>query len=304
MHACNQAIELGANFTAAESSLGDFRLQICFLKGTCQSRGIILIERVIMSKCVLMESRWTSNDSETDAFNRAHIGLDEFFTSFSGPQKYSPFTIQYLGKCRYKIPFHLSDTGTYSVSLLHTYSNFDHVFENGFVPPVRRNQYLLYNYPLSVCIQCSPFSAKKIEGDVYLPVCDRRLLVKGDLSERQQYKQLNYGHPYIWIPFGYRFDQRFELGANDTCFSHPRMIGFVGDSHVREVYNLFRFRLEGNKHAHSNRTKNPPKYQHFYFGFNNTLEDTSRAIGPYEKRAPNAFSWLTCKRCNRGRAFA
>ncbi|KAJ3227936.1 hypothetical protein HDU81_006387 [Chytriomyces hyalinus] len=255
------------------SSDAEFKVSLCPRSGHCNAQGYVLIERVSRDACEAAHPHTRlTNDWNLDNYYRRFIGPDEFYLMFEGPQKYTPEDWVYLGKCKYKAYYRLSNPGPFKISLLHTHSKFSAVNEVDDVFPPLINSKVVSKFSLPVCTECPQFDARELEMDTVSPVCDRSNVIPGGfirlgdhLSERQQYKLKNNKHPYIWIPFGCHLDQTFELHANDSCFSKKNQsIWFLGDSHVREAYNLVRFRLEGSKIAHLRRIKNAPGRQLFF----------------------------------------
>ncbi|KAJ3402304.1 HEAT repeat-containing protein 6 [Chytriomyces hyalinus] len=255
------------------SSDAEFKVSLCPRSGHCNAQGYVLIERVSRDACEAAYPRTRlTDDWNLDNYYRRFIGPDEFYLMFEGPQKYTPEDWVYLGKCQYKAHYRLSNPGPFSISLLHTHANFSAVNELDDVFPPLINSKLVSKFSLPVCTQCPQFDARELEMDSVSPVCDRNNAIPGgfirlgdNLTERQQYKLENYKQPYIWIPYGCRLEQTFELHANDSCFSkRNQSVSFLGDSHVREAYNLVRFRLEGSKVAHLKRIQNAPGKQLFF----------------------------------------
>ncbi|TPX75976.1 hypothetical protein CcCBS67573_g02776 [Chytriomyces confervae] len=255
------------------SSDAEFKVSLCPRSGHCNAQGYVLIERVSRDACEAAYPRTRlTDDWNLDNYYRRFIGPDEFYLMFEGPQKNTPEDWVYLGKCQYKAHYRLSNPGPFSISLLHTHANFSAVNELDDVFPPLINSKLVSKFSLPVCTQCPQFDARELEMDSVSPVCDRNNAIPGgfirlgdNLTERQQYKLENYKQPYIWIPYGCRLEQTFELHANDSCFSkRNQSVSFLGDSHVREAYNLVRFRLEGSKFAHLERIQNAPGKQLFF----------------------------------------
>ncbi|KAI8608072.1 hypothetical protein BC830DRAFT_40403 [Chytriomyces sp. MP71] len=55
-----------------------------------------------------------------------------------------------------------------------------------------------------------------------------------------------------------KYDQTFEIHQNDHCFANNHRVVFVGDSQIRETYNLLQKRLSGDLTPTQQTVKFPP----------------------------------------------
>ncbi|KAJ3073325.1 hypothetical protein HDU98_001807 [Podochytrium sp. JEL0797] len=157
----------------------------------------------------------------------------------------------HLGNCSYKLPYRLTNPGTFKVDLRHAYEKFKAISEVGDEWPQPVFEALVEEgFELNVCPECPSFSAKMLEAEVNhdLPLCSRTEPQQGVYlkmtmeTEREVYKFKNYGEP-----LGCRFDQRFEMHTNSTCHSsRNQSIGITGDSHGRVLTLALDQRLSGN----------------------------------------------------------
>ncbi|KAI9332088.1 hypothetical protein BDR26DRAFT_938116 [Obelidium mucronatum] len=191
-----------------------------------------------------------------NAFFKTKLGPDAFQLTFNGPERASPSLWQHLGNCSYKLSYRLVNPGIYSVQLIHTYDEFkavNEVIQNVWAKPVYR-KLLVTEFVLDVCSShCPSFTSKHLQS-LDLPICSRNERQQGvylrmtNETEREVYKWQMYGHPYIWEPLGCRFDQKFELNSNSTCFTKThKSILVIGDSQARILSWALDRRLSGSK---------------------------------------------------------
>ncbi|KAJ3225567.1 hypothetical protein HDU81_007785 [Chytriomyces hyalinus] len=231
-----------------------FEIKLCESMREC-GQGYFLLKRLDKAQCTNAMARRISWDYEFEVWMKKEIGPDAFVISFSGPQRAAPSDWRHLGNCNYKHPFRLTNTGNYTVSIIHSHDNFEAIqeTERAFLRPV--NNHLLTNWPMDVCSShCKPFTSKVIEA-MPLPVCNRFLAtqgvylrsVEGQMLEREKYKLDNYNIPYYWHPLACKYDQLFELGSNNKCHANNRSVKFFGDSQVRVSWDVTDRRLAGTR---------------------------------------------------------
>ncbi|KAJ3073319.1 hypothetical protein HDU98_001801 [Podochytrium sp. JEL0797] len=148
-----------------------------------------------------------SHNPTVDAYFKSSIGPDAFHLAFSGPERNAPTMWHHLGNCTYKLPYRLTNPGTFTINLRHAYDKFKAVSEIGDEWPQPAFTPLLEEgFELNVCPECPSFSAKMLEAEVNpdLPLCSRTEPQQGVFlnmtmeTEREVYKFKNYGFPYIW----------------------------------------------------------------------------------------------------------
>ncbi|KAI8836089.1 hypothetical protein BJ741DRAFT_198564 [Chytriomyces cf. hyalinus JEL632] len=229
-----------------------FEIKLCQSMREC-GQGYFLLKRLNKAQCTKALARSISWDYEFEAWMKKEIGPDAFVITFSGPQRAAPSDWRHLGNCNYKHPFRLTNTGNYTVSIIHSHDNFEAIQEKerAYLRPV--NNHLLAEWPMDVCSgHCEPFTSDAIEA-MSLPVCNRFLAtqgvylrsVEGHMLEHEKYKLENYNIPYYWHPLACKYDQLFELGSNNKCHANNRSIKFFGDSQVRVSWDVTDRRLAG-----------------------------------------------------------
>ncbi|KAJ3225367.1 hypothetical protein HDU81_007961 [Chytriomyces hyalinus] len=223
-------------------------------------QGYFLLKRLDKAQCDKAMARSISWDYEFETWMKKEVGpvstiSDAFVVTFSGPQRAAPSDWRHLGSCLYKHPFRLTNTGNYTVSIIHSHNNFEAIQEKErtWIRPV--NNELLLNWPYVVCSDhCEPFTSEAIEK-MTLPVCGRSHptqgvylhSVEGHMLEREKYKVENYKNPYYWHPLACKYDQLFELGSNSDCHAKNNSAQFFGDSQIRISWDLVDRRLSGTR---------------------------------------------------------
>ncbi|KAI8620459.1 hypothetical protein BC830DRAFT_1099302 [Chytriomyces sp. MP71] len=252
--------------------LPNFEVTLCQSMREC-GQGYFLIKRLDLAKCNAFMARSIAWEPKFDAWMKKEIGPDAFVITFSGPQRLAPSDWRHMGDCLYKHPYRLTNTGNYTVSIMHTHDNFEALQERERTWQRVVNQPLLENHPLDVCSgHCTPFYTDEVEKMV-LPVCDRFKAahgvflgsVEGRMLEREKYKVENYKIPYYWVPLGCKFDQLFELGSDNDCHNKNHSIKFFGDSQVRVSWDITDRRLSGTKEPLKNNVREGGR-ANFYFG--------------------------------------
>ncbi|KAI8621247.1 hypothetical protein BC830DRAFT_297069 [Chytriomyces sp. MP71] len=238
------------NCVSVPASGGDFKVDMCQSKVLC-GQGYFKIERTDKKRCekeMRMELSWNKN---LDRYLKEEVGPDAFYVEFNGPERAVFPMWTHLGDCVYKHPFRLINPGAYTVSISHAYQSFDAVNElkDSWPEPVMKQ--LVKDYGLSVCPQCPVLTDARVDT-MTLPLCSRveptqgiYIRINGE-TEREKYKLKNYNIPYIYVPLGCRFDQRFEMHANDSCINARTYHTLInGDSQSRNVWDLMDLRLAG-----------------------------------------------------------
>ncbi|KAI8617026.1 hypothetical protein BC830DRAFT_1115425 [Chytriomyces sp. MP71] len=239
------------------SQAASWRVGLCLKDRGCGAQGYLLLERVDTYACDASLNKSFTSNTKLDAYYRKMIGPDAFLTTFTGPQKYVPRDTIYRGECGYKIPFQLSNSGAFNVTVIHTHTNFSAVDElHNFYPPVVFDA--VANFQLDVCGGCKEvMAAELLNATESLAVCDRGAPTQGgyvrigsgpDVGNVLEYKRRVLKQKYAWIAFGCRYDQPFELHYNDTCLTHAnRTVLMMGDSHIRVTLNHLLNRIEGEQ---------------------------------------------------------
>ncbi|TPX75015.1 hypothetical protein CcCBS67573_g03737 [Chytriomyces confervae] len=246
--------DFSLNCRVISPQVNGFEIKLCESMREC-GQGYFLLKRLDKAQCTKAMTRSISWDYEFEAWMKKEIGPDAFVITFSGPQRAAPSDWRHLGNCNYKHPFRLTNTGNYTVSIIHSHENFEAIqeTERTWLRPV--NNHLLTDWPMDVCSNhCKPFTSDVIEA-MSLPVCNRFLAtqgvylrsVEGHMLEREKYKLENYNIPYYWHPLACKYDQLFELGSDNKCHANNRSIKFFGDSQVRVSWDVTDRRMAGTR---------------------------------------------------------
>ncbi|KAJ3066406.1 hypothetical protein HDU98_010307 [Podochytrium sp. JEL0797] len=247
-----------------------FGVQLCESKTHC-GQGYFVITRNDVDVCMKEFEQDLSVNKVLDKYLKERIGPDAFHMIFDGPERAAPTMWHQTSRCVYKLPYRLTNPGTFAVSLLHAYTSFDGVneVENKW-PKVIGKNLLPASFELSVCPSCPTFSIKNLES-MELNVCGRiysnqgvYLKMTGE-TEREKYKFENYKKGYIWAPLGCRYDQLFELNENSDCFNKRNYsIRLYGDSHTRVLSDTVDARLAGSTRHLSKNPKGGDRDSLFY----------------------------------------
>ncbi|KAI8841062.1 hypothetical protein BJ741DRAFT_705860 [Chytriomyces cf. hyalinus JEL632] len=246
--------DFSRNCRVVVAEVGGFEVTLCESMREC-GQGYFLLKRLDKAQCDKAMARSISWDYEFDAWMKKEIGPDAFVITFSGPQRAAPSDWRHMGNCIYKHPFRLTNTGNYTVSIVHSHENFEAVQEKDrtWLRPVNNN--LLVNWPMHICSShCKPFTSDMIDK-MTLPVCGRwhptqgvyLRSVEGHMLEREKYKVENFHNPYYWHPLACKYDQLFELGSNSECHQKNHSVKFFGDSQVRVSWDITDRRLAGTR---------------------------------------------------------
>ncbi|KAI8621258.1 hypothetical protein BC830DRAFT_1095439 [Chytriomyces sp. MP71] len=238
----------------------DFKLNICQSPVLC-GQGYFKIERIDKKRCakeLAMDLSWNIN---VERYLKEKVGPDAFYIQFDGPERAAFGMWTHLGDCVYKHPFRLINSGAYTVKIMHAFQSFDAINElkEDWSVPIMKN--LIENYKLDICPHCPVLTAAIVDA-MDIPICSRYEPTQGIYlqmtmeTEREKYKFDNYHYPYIYVPLGCRFDQRFELHGNDSCISARKYHVLVnGDSQSRLVWDQLDLRLAGDKTHHQENKK-------------------------------------------------
>ncbi|KAJ3235465.1 hypothetical protein HDU78_005216 [Chytriomyces hyalinus] len=246
--------DFSRNCRIVAAEVGGFEITLCESMREC-GQGYFLLKRLDKAQCDKAMARSISWDYEFDAWMKKEIGPDAFVITFSGPQRAAPSDWRHMGNCVYKHPFRLTNTGNYTVSIVHSHDNFEAVQEKERTWQRVVNSEILTKWPMDVCSRhCKPFTSDMIDK-MTLPVCGRSHptqgvylhSVVGHMLEREQYKVENYQIPYFWHPLACKYDQLFELGSNNECHQKNHSIKFLGDSQVRVSWDITDRRLAGTR---------------------------------------------------------
>ncbi|KAI8827449.1 hypothetical protein BJ741DRAFT_675181 [Chytriomyces cf. hyalinus JEL632] len=230
--------DFSRNCRIVAAKVGGFEIKLCESMHEC-GQGYFLLKRLDKAHCDKAMARSISWDYEFDAWMKKEVGPDAFVITFSGPQRAAPSDWRHLGNCVYKHPYRLTNTGNYTVSIVHANSNFEAIQEKDRTWLRSVNNEILAHWNLDVCsTHCKPFTSDMIE-QMALPVCDRWYptqgvylqSVEGHMLEREQYKVENYRIPYFC---------RFQHAKNHS-------IKFLGDSQIRVSWDVTDRRLAGTR---------------------------------------------------------
>ncbi|KAF9982271.1 hypothetical protein BGZ65_003050 [Modicella reniformis] len=187
---------------------------------------------------------------------------------------------QPLGDCTYAVPYLISRPGRFWVQkILHTYEGYDAL--NEMVPEQWSPEYIGNDildietqeqyYHFAVCSHCVPWVAIDEAqglggvGDICSQTPSRQSRQYGIYRARLPIESVRQAisHPYEWIPARPRcrfhpaqtsFEQAVESDSQEVkaakmeaarCLAKDRVIYFVGDAHVRTLFNGVIQRLQG-----------------------------------------------------------
>ncbi|TPX78526.1 hypothetical protein CcCBS67573_g00230 [Chytriomyces confervae] len=269
--------DFSRNCRVVAAKVGGFEIKLCESMREC-GQGYFLIKRLDKAHCDKAMARSISWDYEFDAWMKKEIGPDAFVITFSGPQRAAPSDWRHLGNCVYKHPYRLTNTGNYTVSIVHANDNFEAIQEKDRTWLRSVNNNLLTDWNLDVCsIHCKTFTSDMI-GQMALPVCGRWHPTQGvylhsveeHMLTQERYRVENYQIPYFWYsypishPLACKYDQLFELGSNNDCHAKNHSIKFLGDSQVRVSWDVTDRRLAGTRDPLLNNVHEGSR-QNYYF---------------------------------------
>ncbi|KAJ3229371.1 hypothetical protein HDU78_009082 [Chytriomyces hyalinus] len=255
--AYDKRIQEDKDFSGSCKQIGSqngFNTTMCMSQRFC-GQGYMLVERLDKELCDAAFNQTVSADAGFDQYVKERVGPDSFYLVFNGNERNAPATWTHIGRCTYKIPFRLTNPGSYSVNLFHTHENFAPVNEVQPVWPIAfLNNLVAKDYTMDVCLHCPIFTPKTVRN-MNLPLCSRSDPQQGVYlkmtfeTERETMRHAIHQMPFIWEPLGCKFDQLFEDGKNFECISDRVNfnIGVYGDSHSRTLWNGIHSRLSANK---------------------------------------------------------
>ncbi|KAI9337814.1 hypothetical protein BDR26DRAFT_863600 [Obelidium mucronatum] len=247
-----------------------FSVSLCESESHC-GQGYFVVTRKDLHSCKKAFDQVLSNNEQLDSFLKTRIGPDAFHMIFDGPERASPSMWHQISPCVYKLPYRLTNPGTYKLQLIHSHTDFAAVDEvTNKWPQVILKNILPDTFSLSVCPKCKPFTAKSLSLQ-QLPLCSRQLpnqgvYLKSTLeTEREKYKFENYKKGYIWVPLGCRYDQLFELDTLSDCHATRNFSMLMyGDSHNRVLWDAVDVRLAGSKRHLGKNPKDGDRDAWFY----------------------------------------
>ncbi|ORY49803.1 hypothetical protein BCR33DRAFT_847081 [Rhizoclosmatium globosum] len=147
-----------------------FSVNLCESKTHC-GQGYFLIERKDLYECYEEFNQLLSHNEQLDAYLKKNIGPDAFHMIFSGPERAAPTMWHQLSPCIYKLPYRLTNSGTYTLNLIHSHTNFSAINEvaNKYPSPLV-TPILPTNFTLSICPTCPVFTPKSVTS-LDLPLC-------------------------------------------------------------------------------------------------------------------------------------
>ncbi|KAJ3230049.1 hypothetical protein HDU81_004810 [Chytriomyces hyalinus] len=218
--------DFSRNCRIVAAKVGGFEISVCESMREC-GQGYFLIRRLDKAHCAKAMARSISWDYEFDAWMKREIGPDAFVVTFSGPQRAAPSDWRHMGNCVYKHPYRLTNTGNYTVSIVHANSNCEAIQEKDRTWLRSVNNELLANWHLDVCSShCEPLQ--------------------------------------VMHPLACKYDQLFELGSNNDCHAKNHSIKFLGDSQIRVSWDVTDRRLAGTREPLLNNVHEGSR-QNYYF---------------------------------------
>ncbi|KAF9172249.1 hypothetical protein BGX21_010197 [Mortierella sp. AD011] len=232
--------------------------------------------------CQLKATVTLSNDAKINQYASMFLGPDTFRIVLAGPERISLVQQQSLGDCTYAVPYLISRPGRFWVQkIIHTYQAYDALNEmkseqwspqylgSDLIEAEARRQHDFYHF--DVCPHCVDWVAMDeslgLGGtkDVCSRAPNRQSRQYGTYNSRVPIKSVRQAisHPYEWIPVRPRcmfypaqtsFQSATESDSKEVkadkikaaqCLERPRSIYFVGDSHVRALFNGVMQRLRG-----------------------------------------------------------
>ncbi|KAJ3416792.1 hypothetical protein HDV05_000166 [Chytridiales sp. JEL 0842] len=235
-----------------------FQVDLCQSDLTC-GEGYFRITRKDQKSCRRSFAQNLSLDTEVDEMIKRDIGPDAFWLNFDGPERHAPTDSRHLGNCTYKLPFHLSTTGMFNVTLVHTYDNFTANTEIEFFKsyePSQKSDTILKGYMLDVCsdLQCKTWTYKELTKYMELPYCKKDQTLQGAFlripdpplsTAKEEWQLKSYGHPYIFHPLGCRLRHTFFQNDTSSCYGSNKTILVMGDSQMRGPFDVAKLRLDG-----------------------------------------------------------
>ncbi|KAJ3342690.1 hypothetical protein HDU83_005975 [Entophlyctis luteolus] len=242
--------------------LPTFKVLHCESATVCGA-GAFILRRKDTKACSREMAMRVAWESEFDKQLKAEIGPDAFTVVFSGPQRTTPSSWRHLGDCNYQIPYRLINPGNYTVTIVHTHSEFNAIQEKRHTWQRVINEKLLKEFPVAGCTEiCRSYTVANVERMwSTLPVCDRVNPVQGVYlrskegsmvpREKQQYEAFKI--PYFWVPVGCKFDQLFQNNdESHLCHNNNHSIKILGDSHMRIMWDVLDRRLARAGPLHDN----------------------------------------------------
>ncbi|KAJ3409230.1 Peroxisome chaperone and import receptor [Chytridiales sp. JEL 0842] len=231
-----------------------FQVNLCMNRYSC-GEGYFQITRKDQDACQMAFKQEVSWDDDVDQLIKRDIGPDGFWLKFDGPERLTPTDWRHQGNCTYKLPFRLSTTGIFNVTLVHIYDNFTANNEAEFYKWYRpKFDVILSNYLLDVCadVGCKPWRYSDLHNSADLPVCGRDDTYQGVFlrmadppSPREEWLLKSYGYPYIWHPLGCRIPHTYFRNDSSDCFKSNKTMLIIGDSQSRGTFDLAQLRLDG-----------------------------------------------------------
>ncbi|KAJ3221427.1 hypothetical protein HDU81_010645, partial [Chytriomyces hyalinus] len=124
--AYDKRVQEDKDFSASCKQIGSengFNTTMCTSQRFC-GQGYMIVERLDKQSCDAAFNQTISADAGFDQYVKDQVGPDSFYLVFTGNERNAPATWKHLGNCAYKIPFRLTNSGSYSVKLFHTHENF------------------------------------------------------------------------------------------------------------------------------------------------------------------------------------
>ncbi|TPX63580.1 hypothetical protein CcCBS67573_g08634 [Chytriomyces confervae] len=232
--AYDKRIQEDKDFSGSCKQIGSqngFNTTMCMSQRFC-GQGYILVERLDKELCDAAFNQTVSADAGFDQYVKERVGPDSFYLVFNGNERNAPATWTHIARCTYKIPFRLTNPGSYSVQLFHTHENFAPINEVQPVwPKAFLNNLVANEYTMDVCL---PIFTPKTVRNMNLPLCSRSDPQQGVYlkmtfeTERETMRHAIHQMPFI-------------------CDRVNFNIGVYGDSHSRTLWNGIHSRLSANK---------------------------------------------------------
>ncbi|KAJ3409231.1 hypothetical protein HDV05_004547, partial [Chytridiales sp. JEL 0842] len=283
-----------------DMSLTDtFQVNLCMSRYNC-GEGYFQITRKDQDACQLAFKQEVSWDDHVDQIIKRDIGPDGFWLKFDGPERLTPTDWRHQGNCTYKLPFRLSTTGIFNVTLAHIYDNFTANNEAEFYKwHEPKFDIILQDYSLDVCadVGCKNPAYSDLHHSADLPVCGRDDTYQGVFlrmadppSPREEWLLKSYGNPYIWHPLSCRIPHTFFRNESFNCFESNRTILFLGDSQSRGQFDLVQFRLDAHDVPFIQQKMNKPNYHRDDVSYASVIGHQS---GPNSRKLRLKYRWDT-----------
>ncbi|KAJ3414870.1 Elongation factor 2 [Chytridiales sp. JEL 0842] len=254
-----------------------FQVELCMSSRKC-GEGYFRITRkdqVICRKAFDQKLSW---DEDVDEMIKRDIGPDAFWLKFDGPERLTPTEWRHIGNCTYELPFRLTTTGLFNVTLIHTYDNFDAVTEMEIdIPHKPRYETILKDFSLDVCSQaeCNQWTYTGLLTSTELPYCSTNNTLQGVFlhtspnlpSEREKWLLKSYGHPFIWHPLQCRLPHNYFRNESAACYGTNKTIAMIGDSQMRGAFDVATLRLDGQDVKYEKQNAEKLRPDRFYKAF-------------------------------------